>query len=533
MKQPSTAYKVCISLLFGLLGFLGAYLSIRFPAGEFSVDIHWSFVFPMLPALAYGPVYAVMAAVAGLGAFSPFLLWFNNGWANLLTASLYTGWWVFHGTLQELRDLERRWWSHPIAAGLVYSLLYGLITLAGFPLLMGINPPPWNPHAALSMPLAIVKGIAIKGSLIMFSMFLISITLMRVPFVRKLFRLPVAEEQEQNGKILLMALSVALFLWAAMLVFNGVFLDRSFPYTMRPFSNPYETMALIILILAGFSLAGGYMKFNENQRLLQGQLVAAQHQAEEASRAKSAFLANMSHEIRTPMNGMMGFLQLLNLTELTEEQREYLELMNYSSESLLGIINDVLDYSKIEAGQMVLHEEGFDLAEMADTAVRSFMAQAQVKGIEMKWVPKPRGGERLWGDVQKIRQILANLLSNAIKFTEMGTVSVEVSQEPISGEHCRISLTVGDTGIGISQEQLLQLTQPFYQGDLSINKKYKGTGLGLSIVKSFVDMMKGTLEVTSTEGEGTEITVNLILPLENGSVGNEKANKQEVEEQWM
>jgi PAS domain S-box-containing protein len=235
-------------------------------------------------------------------------------------------------------------------------------------------------------------------------------------------------------------------------------------------------------------------------------LVHAKDEAESATRAKSAFLATMSHEIRTPLNGVLGMTQAMAMGEVTDQQRERLEVIRQSGESLLAILNDVLDLSKIEAGKLELEQANFDISELARGAHGTFAATAQAKGLkfDLKVERSVRGVYR--GDSVRVRQILYNLVSNALKFTETGGVKVVVSRKAK-----QLAISVADTGIGIAPDQLASLFQKFEQADASTTRRYGGTGLGLAICRDLADLMGGSIHGESTPGDGATFTVELPL----------------------
>ncbi len=225
--------------------------------------------------------------------------------------------------------------------------------------------------------------------------------------------------------------------------------------------------------------------------------------AEAANRAKSEFLANMSHEVRTPMNGIIGMTALALDTELSPEQREYLTLVRQSADSLLAVINDILDLSKVEAGKLELDPVDFDVRDGLDGTLKALGVRAHAKGLELAYRVDPAVPPRLRGDVGRLRQVITNLVGNAIKFTERGEVVVEVSARQLEGSDLELTVGVRDTGIGIPPEKLRAIFDPFTQVDASTTRRYGGTGLGLSISQRLVNLMGGKLSVESTPGHGS------------------------------
>ena len=236
---------------------------------------------------------------------------------------------------------------------------------------------------------------------------------------------------------------------------------------------------------------------------LETELAAASKVAEGANRLKSEFLATMSHEIRTPMNAIIGLGQLLQQTTLTPHQRGYLEKINSASQALLGILNDVLDLSKIEAGKMSLERVEFDLNAVLDSLSALTHLKAAEKELELGFDVPPGLPMRLLGDPLRLGQVLLNLTSNAVKFSEQGTVTVQVREVDRQGNTIRLAFEVRDQGIGLSQEQIAGLFQSFVQADASTTRKYGGTGLGLAISQNLIQLMGGTITVESAIGKGS------------------------------
>jgi signal transduction histidine kinase/ActR/RegA family two-component response regulator len=248
----------------------------------------------------------------------------------------------------------------------------------------------------------------------------------------------------------------------------------------------------------------------KNQALQRGNraLVKAKEDAMRRARARANFLASMSHEIRTPLNGVLGMLGLAVEAEQDESKRQRLEIALSAGESLLGILNDILDISKVEAGKLNLENIPFDLQGLIEECSTLHTHQARKKGIELIAETAPEFPEHFLGDPTRIRQILNNLLSNAVKFTNSG--SVRITAEYSAGV---VTIKVSDTGIGMSKEGLRKIFSPFSQADTQTTRLYGGTGLGLTLCRQLVERMQGEIKVDSKEHQGTRFTVTLPLPV--------------------
>jgi PAS domain S-box-containing protein len=237
--------------------------------------------------------------------------------------------------------------------------------------------------------------------------------------------------------------------------------------------------------------------------------------AEAANQAKSAFLATISHEIRTPLNGVIGMTNILADTPLTGEQRDYLRTIKLSGETLLTLINDTLDYSKIEAGRVELEHQPFDVIACVAEAADLLAPRAAEKGLGFNRHIDPDVPPMIVGDTTRLRQILVNLLGNAVKFTDHGSVAIEVSATKITPQDCTLHFCVRDSGIGIPSDKQAFLFQRFFQVDSSITRTHGGTGLGLAISKGLAELMGGSLGVESTPGAGSVFTLTLPVTISN------------------
>jgi signal transduction histidine kinase/CheY-like chemotaxis protein len=279
--------------------------------------------------------------------------------------------------------------------------------------------------------------------------------------------------------------------------------------------HPWLGFACISAAVAIYGIRAAILQVNYVRS--QEELTKAMIATEQASRAKSQFLANMSHEIRTPMNGILGMTELALSTTLTEEQRDFLLTVQSSADRLLTIINEILDYSKMEAGKTVLDSAAFHLPSVVSDVLRSLSLLAHQKDLELTVHLAPNMPADLIGDRGRLGQVLNNLVGNAIKFTDHGEVCVDVSVKAVTNDRACLQFSIRDTGVGIALDQQQGLFQEFQQAQPSGNRLYGGTGLGLAVSKSIVTLMGGAIGLKSMPGEGTTVTFDAYFDLSPGS----------------
>ena len=262
------------------------------------------------------------------------------------------------------------------------------------------------------------------------------------------------------------------------------------------------------------TVAEAFNHMAENIVRREADLTHAKEAAEAANRAKATFLGTMSHEIRTPLNGIIGMTDLVLSSQPTEEQRGYLELVRSSADTLLAILNDILDYSNIDSGRLALASAPIRLDEIAHDVVDQFAFRCRNKGLATRISLSPEPMPTLLGDAMHLGQVLTNLYGNAVKFTQFGEVQLTIDVGARDGNTSRVRIAVSDTGIGVAPDKMESIFDPFSQADGSITRRFGGAGLGLAISRRLVEMMGGKLTVDSTPGSGStfQVTIDLTCP---------------------
>ncbi len=286
--------------------------------------------------------------------------------------------------------------------------------------------------------------------------------------------------------------------------------------TITPIKDAANNISRIIIVDTDIS----------EKKKIEQELIKAKEEAEDAAIAKQQFLANMSHEIRTPINGIMGMMHMLENTEQAETKKKYLQLVNYASNNLLNIINDILDMSKLEFGKMIIEKIDFNLSELVLDIQKSMQYRAEEKGLQLHCNIDNETPTYLRGDPSRLNQILINLVGNAIKFTEKGDITISLKVISKSKHTAKLLFTVSDTGIGISKEDQSHIFEYFHQVNSDTTRQYGGTGLGLAIVKRLAEIQGGKAWFKSEENKGSQFYVE--IELEISSVQKKEGKKQIV-----
>ena len=295
-------------------------------------------------------------------------------------------------------------------------------------------------------------------------------------------------------------------------------------YLYKPL-DPYITSAKVDSFVQLVRTQRELKHKNQELESYQKELIKAKNDAEQGKRAKESFLANMSHEIRTPINGILGLVHVLQNSLLDEDQKKVVDLLKVSSESLLGVINDILDISKIEAGKFKIVRAETNIANLIKSVVGLLQFKADEKGIDLQVSVDEDVPQLVMADSLRLNQILLNLLSNAIKFTEKGYVSLSVKTLTSKGNLARLQFIVKDTGIGIPRERQDSIFETFEQAEEDTGHRYGGTGLGLSIVKKLAELKGGEIAVESEEGVGSSFIFTNWFQIVAGGASDMKKNK--------
>jgi signal transduction histidine kinase/CheY-like chemotaxis protein len=293
-------------------------------------------------------------------------------------------------------------------------------------------------------------------------------------------------------------------------------------YSRLYYSNLLAAMALTLIFSYAILRTNrtneeAILKENENLKKTELELLKAKQKAEVAANAKSRFLSNMSHELRTPLNGIIGVSNLLQQENYLPHQKQSLDILRYSSEHMMILINDILDYHKIEAGRLQLDMRPINIMQFMNRIINQFAGQVQSKGLQFNTAVDIHLDNEMFTDDTRLNQILSNLLSNAIKFTETGSISLTAKQLYSTSEKATVQFVVKDTGIGIPEVKHSEIFRSFTQADIDTTRKYGGTGLGLTISKRLINMFNSELMLKSQEGKGSEFFFTVVLKINQES----------------
>ncbi len=288
-------------------------------------------------------------------------------------------------------------------------------------------------------------------------------------------------------------------------------------------------LSITPIMIDGKYFFSGFIRDITDRKKAEQDLITAKHAAEQAQAAEQQFLANMSHEIRTPMNAVIGMTHLLYETNPTEAQKEYLDSLRFSADSLMGIITNILDLSKIEANEIEFEQRTFNLLELLKSLQQTFQFKVREKPISVVLDMDPKIENHLVGDSVRLNQILTNLLGNASKFTHQGTIGVKAKLVAATGGQYIIQFQVHDSGIGIDSDHIDKIFENFKQADVKITRKFGGTGLGLTIVKQLVELQGGTIDVESSKENGS--VFNVVIPFKNSGIPQSEVSIKEDSEQ--
>jgi len=495
--------KELIAIIAGILTFSLSGFGLSVELGEITINIPWSLSISAMVAMAFGSKYALIAAFSG-GALYPFMLWPTNGYLNIADSLLLTALLILIGNSGFHRNPQqnRRFYNRLVGVFLSYISLSSFTYILTGNTILALNPPFWQADAITELPLGTLQFFVMKDAINYLFILCISSIGLSLPAIRKFLGFPSIPVQKDNHKVAFYSMIAVIIIWLLFISLDFILLGVNGWHF-----KPYFPIALWVLIFCGLIVAMVIMRYSEQRNKAVEILSQAKKGAEESDRLKSAFLANMSHEIRTPMNAIIGFTDLLNSHDLTKNQQTYyLSIIEKSGLHLLSLINDIIEVSRIESGQVKVSAGIVMVKKLMDEVYDTLnVTISKEKNIKLQVCPPPGSANPvLVTDEVKLKQIILNLVGNAIKFTNQGEVKFGWM---FLGDD--FIFFVEDTGIGIEEKNFPLIFERFRQVEGDNTILAGGSGLGLAISKAYANLLGGTITVKSRLGVGSRFEVLL------------------------
>lgn len=487
----------------GILCFLFSPYGITIDFKVTYIDVPWAVFLPIFISMAYGVRAAIITGLFG-GAYYPFLLWQNNGWANvpnfllLMILFVSVGWAYKSRVFETPKIFFRRFL---ITLGAFFVLMFILYRIL-FNLILSLNPPFWNPDASTRFPVSLLMSFILKDIINFSFLIILSDAFLRISLIRKFLNLTNSARIKSNGRIFILTIISTLFIWLIFVTLNYALIGDS-----TPFAETYNRIALIVFLLSGVITASIIFRYVENRHETLEQLTIANEKAIEMNRVKSLFFANMSHELRTPFVGILGYANLLTEIVEKEDEKELASGILRSSHRLMDTLTKILNVTKMEFDKYEAEFDHVSVNQLVDEIYEQFYTSSQLKKIVFKKTFMCEDSI-VYTDSHLLFDILNNLINNAIKFTNEGEVEIITFINRIEKQEF-FCIIVRDTGIGIAKNKQDIIWQEFRQASEGTNREYQGTGLGLSIIKKYTELLGGSIELKSELGKGSKFILSL------------------------